>query len=254
MNIFLIIWNFTIKPIPIILALLIYFIPLYWMKYKRDIYTPIYFAVYPLANLNISLSQYLGESIVDDYIDDEVVEREKKIIRIKSMLFSIFYVMILPFILALIWTFFLDNNQFLLATLILFGIILFKFIKSITHFRDFVMSSRRGILIFFYTVVSFAFFYILYRTHLWVSPLIENKEYESIITTIGDFLILNVILTFLIIGIAIPITISLVFDNRVRRAKHEEHQTVQESDSAFVVSQSNYEEGSSTDSDHSRGI
>ncbi|WP_415836866.1 hypothetical protein, partial [Paenibacillus glucanolyticus] len=128
------IWNWEIAPIPICTALLLYFVPIYWRKYRSDVYTPLYFSVYPLAKLNVPLSRYLGQSFIDDYIDDSYAEREKKIIKIKSVFSSILYVVIVPFMLSFVWSFILTREQFHLSTIAVLVSVIVRFSQSIINF------------------------------------------------------------------------------------------------------------------------
>lgn len=142
------IWNWEIAPIPICTTLLLYFVPIYWRKYRSDVYTPLYFSVYPLAKLNVPLSRYLGQSFIDDYIDDSYAEREKKIIKIKSVFSSILYVVIVPFMLSFVWSFILTREQFHLSTIAVLVSVIVRFSQSIINFSRYTMVSRRGLLSF----------------------------------------------------------------------------------------------------------
>lgn len=217
------VWNWEVAPIPICTALLLYFVPIYWRKYRSDVYTPLYFSVYPLAKLNVPLSRYLGQSFIDDYIDNSDAEREKKIIKIKSVFSSILYVVIVPFMLSVIWSFILTREQFILSTIVVLVSVIVRFSQSIINFSRYTMVSRRGLLSFFYACVSFVFFYILLRAHYWIVPLIESKSYWKIVTTVGDFIINDVIISIVIVGGLIPIIISLAFDKKVRQTNIEKN-------------------------------
>lgn len=244
-------WNWEVAPIPICIAILLYFIPVYWRKYRSDVYTPLYFAFYPLSKLNVPLSRYLGQSYIDDYIDDNDAEREKKIIKIKSIFSSMFYVILIPFFLAFTWSFFLIESQFILSSLIILISVIIMFTKSVIRFNT--VSSRRGLLSFFYAGVIFVFFYILFRAHYWITPFIEAKEYGGIFINIGDFIIMEGVISLLVVGVLIPIIISLSFDRKVRQSNIENQQSWQQSATSYdvAIEEGNKEE-SSTCSDHYR--
>ena len=229
------IWNWDIAPFPVIIALLIYFMPIYWRKYKSAIYTPLYFSVYPLAKLNVSLSKYLAESYIDDYFDEYDAEREKKILKVKSIYSTMFYVIILPFFLSIIWTTFLSKEQFYTSVTITLVSVFFRFTSSVLRFDWITKTSRKGLLSFFYSIILFVFFFILIRVHLWFLPLYEKKDYEMIITTIGDFILKDIIISIFLVGLLIPIIITLLFDKKVRDANVEKITSRQQTATSYYM-------------------
>lgn len=247
------IWEWTIAPVPLIVALSFYFIPIYWRRYKSNIYTPIYFSIYPLAKLNVPLAAYLGESFIDDYIDDDVAEREKKIIKVKSIFSSVIFVIVIPLLLALVWSFILTEEQFFIATLVVLISVVLRFTSTIRNFNRYTTaSSRRGFLSVFYGCVLFVFFYILLRAHIWISPMINSKNYWGIITQFGDFFVIEVMIGVVLVGILIPIIITLVFDKEVRRTNYEQYKKwQQESATAYSEFEQADQEEPSSSSDHS---
>lgn len=234
-DLFYTIWNWDIAPFPVLVALLIYFVPIYWRKYKSNVYTPLYFSVYPLAKLNIPLSRYLAQSYIDDYFDDNDAEREKKLLKVKSIYSTIFYVIVLPFFLSIIWSIFLTKEQFYTSVVIVLVSIILRFTSSVIRFDRFTRTSRKGLLSFFYSIVLFVFFYILIRVHLWFLPFYERKDFSMIITTIGDFILMNVIISILLVGILIPIIITIVFDKNVRDTNVEQIKAQQQTATSYYM-------------------
>lgn len=76
----------------------IYFVHVYWREKHSDSYTPLYFSIYPLARLNVPLARYLGQGYFHDYFDDNDAEKEKKVLKIKSIYSAITHVIITPVI------------------------------------------------------------------------------------------------------------------------------------------------------------
>lgn len=227
------IWNWNIEPIPIIIALSIYFVPVVYRKYKSDVYTPLYFSVYPLARLNVPLSRYLGPSFVDDYIEDNDVDREKKILNIKSFFSTVLYVILIPFFLSITWTLFLTKEQFVISACAILVSIILRFTLSVINFKSYTRVSRQGLLSFFYSFVIIIFFYILIRVHYWIFPYFSSRDYGTIAKTFGDLIILDVVVSVLIVGVLVPIIVSIIFNRKAREATNEAFKSYEQTAASF---------------------
>lgn len=65
------VWKWSVEPVPLVIALAIYYIPTIYRRRKRLMYTPLYFLVYPLARLNIDFGKYLGDSPFAEFIEND---------------------------------------------------------------------------------------------------------------------------------------------------------------------------------------
>ncbi|MCR2805948.1 hypothetical protein [Paenibacillus soyae] len=211
------IWNWQIEPLPILISLLVYFLPVIWREKRSDAYTPLYFSIYPLAKLNVPLSRYLGKSYLYDYFDEEDAEKEKKVMKIKSVYSAIIFVVVTPVFISVIWTLYLTEKQFYIVAAFVLLSILYRFIKSTYFFNHYTYIPRRKLIGTFYFLILLIFSYILIRSHLWISPLLQKKEYLKILTSAGDFILINIVINILLVAIIIPTLISIVFNKDERK-------------------------------------
>lgn len=217
MELILVVWNWKIEPIPVLLALAFYFIPVNWRSKYSDHYTPIYFAFYPFNKLNLPLSKYLGESFYDEYLDENDAERDRKVIRFKSVYNLGVYLIVTPIILSMCWSFMLTKNQFLLVSIIVSISIIISFIKSTYYSYTFKRIMNYKLLSVYYLMCLFVFIFLLIRIHIWVLPLIDSKNYMKIMTTFGDIFIKDIFVGILLMVILIPLLISKSFNKETRK-------------------------------------
>lgn len=229
-DIFTIIWNWKIEPIPVILALIFYHIPSIWRKYKRSVYTPVYFTIPPLARYNKQLSRYIGDSWLGDFIEDdnEAEKLRKKTIVISWFSFAI-DIMLVPTVFSIIFGLILSKEQFYTSVSIICLITVFRFIKSYKNFYkyyDVIRNSFKKVLFICYTICLFMIFYAMIKTYQWAEPFITSKNYAGLIFRISD-LIYSFIPNFITTSI-FPFILSGLFDPKVRAMRKEQERSYAE--------------------------
>ncbi len=217
------IWSWKIEPVPIILALFVYHIPSLWRRYKRCVYTPVYFTIPPLARYNKRLSEYIGDKWLDDFIeDDDEAERLKKKTIIISWFSAIIDIILVPTVFSIVFGLCLSKEQFYTTVSILIVITLFRFAKSYNNFHRHYEIRRDGfkkILFIYYIICLFMIFNAMIKTYQWAEPFIVSKNYVELIFQISDLIysfIPNIILTSLL-----PLVISNLFDPYMRDIRKE---------------------------------
>src|SRR5437667_9094946 len=116
-------WYWILELLRILLALAIYFAPVVYRRWRRFVYTPLYFSVYFFTQLKVSvIDEYLGSSSFPPLTEDE---NEAETLRNKEILISIasaaLDTAILPACIAFIWLWLLSLNstEFAIALVLL---------------------------------------------------------------------------------------------------------------------------------------
>jgi membrane protein implicated in regulation of membrane protease activity len=215
------IWNWTIQPIPLLLALAIYFVPIIYVQWKRYVYTPLYFLVPFIRVQLIDVKHYLGGEFFAPFIQDED-EAEK--LRKKTMLTASFsallHVILIPSLVALIWSFVLSSVQFITALMILLTIRAYQFFISVCNFRHYTIDTPRfkGWLAAFYVVVLCIIALTMLIVWNSVGPFIATKNYVPLIWNTAKWFFWNVIVAGIVVTGFTTWINSLLFDKAIRQS------------------------------------
>ena len=176
------IWEFKVQILPALIFLLLYEFPSLIRKLKKTFYTPIYFSIFPLKEINQDLSQYLAK---DDYLyqstklTSHAVEKLRKKIVFVSIISSIIDILVVPLFMGVFTSFFLSKKlffQFLIILLIYKSITVFLSLKD-SHY--YFISSK-------YKLILLSFIYILYlgiitemlkTSYSWAIPFVSTEDW-----------------------------------------------------------------------------
>jgi len=153
-------WHWTIEPVPLLLALAIYFGPIFYRRWRYFAYVPLYFSIYPLSRIKSDVvNKYIGSTYYPPFLEDEDEAeklREKTLLVISVSI--ILDTIIIPACVAFIWSLFLDAAQFITALATFLSIQAFRFVKSIVtlhkhtygtpRFRGWLIAGYAAALIF----------------------------------------------------------------------------------------------------------
>lgn len=187
MDVLLNIWEYQIHVVPIIVLVLIYELGFFIRKYKRRVYIPVYFSVFPFSETNLNVAQFLGEDYWydTDKVDTDTKKKEKLLqIRYISMISLAISAIIIPIATGLIAHFIVDRKIFTDFVIVLFTYKTMEFGVALKHFGDRGYQNARiyelGTVYIIYLITSW---YLLYSTYQFFAgnptgvanaPIIEN--------------------------------------------------------------------------------
>ncbi|MGE5606225.1 MAG: hypothetical protein ACM3YE_11115 [Bacteroidota bacterium] len=221
MHFFQQVWSWKTEPVPIIVAILLYFIPVTIRKYKKLMYTPMYFSVFPLANLNVDFGNYLGDYYFSEFVEneDEAEQLRKKII-LRGIFSTVFDVLIIPAIMGFLWTFFLKKEQFYIALTCLIIILGKNFIQSTVNFSyyDDSSGSKKGLLGLFYFFVLGSIATIILYVKSWVEPFIQSGNYIDMVAQLSYILFIKIFIILGLLTIVTTAVTNILLDRKIRRS------------------------------------
>lgn len=213
-------WAFEIQALPVLIGLAIVEIPAFIQRRFRLAYVPIYFAVFPLAELNKDLSVYLGEDFWygGELSEDEAEQLRRKIL-FKALLSMTIASLAIPLLAGFSGTFFLTSatlTQFLIVAVIL------KLSRIIRAVRDFPSHANGtpanrallSLIYFFYLGVFVQMIVVAYR---WTHPFVERREWPQLAAALSDLLFTRVVAQVIVLGLLTASFVSLIADRRLRR-------------------------------------
>lgn len=213
------VWTFQIQAIPVLIALGIVELPALIQRRLRLAYVPIYFAVFPLAELNKDLSTYLGE---DYWYGDEITEATADELRRKIMFKAILSMAIaalaIPLLAGFAGAFFLTAStlaQFLVVATLL------KLSRIIRAIRDFpahangTLANRAllSLIYFFYLGVFVQMILLAYR---WTRPYVEGRQWPQLAGALSDLLFTRVVAQAIVLSLLTAAFVSLIADRKLR--------------------------------------
>jgi hypothetical protein len=214
------IWHWSVQPVPLLLALGIYFAPVFYMRMKKFVYAPLY-SMIPFIRIQLpDVDKYLGGDFFAPFIADED-EAEK--LRKKAMLtvnFSaLLHIIFIPALVALIWSLFLSNVQFITALIILLAVRAYQFFTTVLNFHHYTIDTPkfRGWLAAFYVVILIVIALTMLIVWNSVTPFLATKNYAGLLWDTAKWFFWNVIIIGLVItGFSTWIN-SLLFDKKIRQ-------------------------------------
>ncbi len=224
-------WHWTIEPLPLVLALAIYFGPVLYMRWKRNVYTPLYFLVPFLRVQSSVIDDYLGGNIFAPFIEDEdEAEKLRKKTRLTVNSSALLHILVIPALVAFLWSLFLSTTQFITALAILLASLAYQFFTSVLNFHYHTINAPKfkGWLVAFYIMVLFFISVAMLITRETVTPFLTAGNYILLIWSIAKW-IFWIIISGVVISSVTTWVSSLLFDKNIRQKSLNERSSLDES-------------------------
>ncbi len=215
-----------IELLLLLLALVIYFVPIVYRRWKSFVYTPLYFSVYLLTNLKVgAVDKYVGSDVFAPLIKDENEAeqfRQKTILTVSVS--AILDMVILPACVAFVWLLFLDSTQFTIALVTLLLMQAYRFLTSVRNIHRYASGKPqfRGWVAAFYVIALVTIALAMLRVQRWAAPLLATRDYSQLIWDMADvfwnLVILGIFVTLPTVGIT-----TLLLNRKVRQRNLDEH-------------------------------
>lgn len=213
------IWTFEIQVVPVLVALGIVELPAFVQRRMRLAYVPIYFAVFPLAELNKDLSIYLGE---DYWYGQETTETSADELRrrivFKAILSMAIASLAIPLLTGFAGAFFLTAStlsQFLLVATML------KLIRIVRAIRDFPTHANgtranRALLSLIYFFYLGVFVQMILKAYRWTKPYVESNQWPELAAALSDLVFTRVVAQAIVLSLLTAAFVSLIADRKLR--------------------------------------
>ena len=214
------IWHWTVEVAPVVIGLVIYFVPSFIRQWKNFVYTPLYFAFYPLSHVKRDVvNKYLGSTHYPPFLEDEdEAEKLKKKTTLVSAASSVLDTIFIPAFIAFLWSLFLNKVQFIIALVLLLAIQGGRFLTSIITIRKHLYSTLkfRGWLAFGYVVALILIALTMLETQRWVTASLANGNYMQLFWNAVD-LLWSLVPVAIVSAFIATIINMIFFDKKVRQ-------------------------------------
>lgn len=201
------VWNLKVQIVPVLVALLVAEVPNVIRRRAGLPYTPIYFSVFPLRELNPDLAVYLG----DDWWYGGSSEKGSQRLRRKILVWSIVSLTIsailIPIIVGFSGAFFL-TRQTLAQFLIVF--VAYKsvgIVRAIREFPTHAVGTRRNKILL--TVIYVAYLgvavQIVTETYAWTTPFVNTGDWGGLAAGVGHLVFSEVIVQYLFLAVLVAL-------------------------------------------------
>ncbi len=229
------IWQWKIEPVPVLIALAMYFGPVIYLRWRR-VYTPLYYFL-PFLRVQIKdVHKYLGGNFFAPFLenDDEAEKLRKKTIWTVNTS-ALLHVILIPAFVAAIWSLFLTTTQFTLALAILLFIKACQFAASVLNFHLHSINTPkfRGWLVTFYIVVLFIMLLTMLITQDAVKSSLAAGNFIQLIWNAAKWLFWIVISGIVVGPIATWITAQL-FSKEARQSNIDKKRPQNESEKTIT--------------------
>ena len=230
------IWQWKIEPVPVLIALAMYFGPVIYLRWRKNVYTPLYFLL-PFLRVQIKdVHKYLGGNFFAPFLenDDEAEKLRKKTIWTVNTS-ALLHVILIPAFVAAIWSLFLTTTQFTIALAILLSIKACQFTASVLNFHIHSIDSPkfRGWLVAFYIVVLFIMLLTMLITQDAVKSSLAAGNFIQLIWNAAKWLFWIVISGIVVGPIATWITAQL-FSKEARQSNIDKKRPQNESEKTIT--------------------
>jgi hypothetical protein len=214
------IWNWKIQVLPILLSIILFEAPAIIRRWKKILYVPIYFSVFPLRELNQDLSIYLVEDDLKsgEQLTTEQAERLRKKIILVSILSMAIGALLTPLIVGFSSAFFMDKDVFVQFIIILLIYKVMLLSKSIYQFHLHAIGSALnllllGIIYFCYLGVVFE---VLRTSFNWTLPYVQGGNWGGMLSDLSALVFGKALIGILILSLFTSIFVSLITDREIR--------------------------------------
>ena len=214
------VWLVRVQLVPVLFALGILELPGILQKRFRLAYVPIYFAVFPLGELNKDLSIYLGE----DYwyggdITDIEAEALRKQILFKSILSMAIAALAIPLLTGFLTAFFLPSESLRHFLILAVLLKLARILRSVRDFPQHANGTARNRLLLaliYFLYVGVLVQMILLAYH-WTGPFIDTGDWSGLVGSLGDLLFTRVVAQAIILSLLTAAFVALIADRNLRQ-------------------------------------
>src|SRR5258708_25259144 len=221
-------WYWILELLRILLALAIYFAPVVYRRWRRLVYTPLYFSVYFFTQLKLSvIDEYLGSSSFPPLTEDEdESETLRKKAILKSISSAVLDTAILPGCVAFVWLLWLNSTEFTIALVFLILIQLFRFLTSVLTIHRYTVDKprHRGWLVVFYFLVLIIITLAMLRLQSWASPLLTTRNYSQLVWNIAD-VFWNLVVMGLLFALVTAAITTMLLSRTIRRGNLNERRS-----------------------------
>jgi hypothetical protein len=186
------IWHWTVELVPVVIGLAIYFVPSFLRQWKNFVYTPLYFAFYPLSHVKRDVvhkyvgSTYFAPFLADENEADKLKNKTTLVVGASAILDTV----ILPVCLAFVWSLFFNTAQFIIALVLLLLIQGGRFLTSFSTVQKHLYGTVmfRGWLACGYTTALIVIAWSMAETQRWVTASLVQGNYLQLFWKVADLL------------------------------------------------------------------
>lgn len=222
-------WEYNVQVVPVLIALGIVEIPAYIQKRMRLAYVPIYFAIFPLGELNKDLSVYLG----DDYwyggdISEAAAEELRRRIMFKAILSMAIAALAIPLVAGFAGAFFLTTTTLAQFLIVASALKLSRIARAV---RDFPLHANgtfrnRWLLSLIYFFYLGVFVQMILLAYGWTRPFVDQQRWPELAAALSDLLFTKVAAQAIVLGLLTAAFVSLIADRKLRAANMAERGVV----------------------------
>jgi hypothetical protein len=213
-------WLARVQIVPVLLALGILELPGIIQKRFRLAYVPIYFAVFPLGELNKDLSIYLGE---DYWYGGDISENEaedlRKQILFKSILSMAIAALAIPLFTGFLTAFFLTADSLTHFIILAVLLKLSRILRSVWDFPQHANGTTRNRLLL--ALIYFLYLGVLVQMILlayhWTRPFIDARNWSGLAVSLGDLLFTRVVAEAIVLSLLTAAFVALIADRNLRQ-------------------------------------
>lgn len=222
------IWHWIGEAALVFISLAIYFVPSFLRQWRNFVYTPLYFAFYPLSHVKRDVVyKYVGSTYFPPLLEDEdeAEKLKKKTILVVSVS-SILDTVIIPVCIAFLWSLYLSEVQFIIALTLLLCIQGSRFLVSFFTLWKHLYGTVtfRGWLAAGYIVALILIALAMLETHRWILASLAHGSYMQLFWNVAD--LLWSLIPMAIVSALITAIINLIlFDKKIRQRNFHGRQT-----------------------------
>jgi hypothetical protein len=215
------IWNYKIQLAPIFLAFVIFEIPTLIRKWKKMYYVPIYFALFPLDELNKEIAIYFGEEYEThkgaDYTSEQAEKVRKKIIQI-SMISLFLAAVVTPLIAGFISSLFLSRDLLAPFLVFLVAVKAKRIVDSLIGLRGESIGTKKNTALIATTYVTYLGTAVeMFRTaYNYGQPFAAAHNWGGLASDLSTLIFGKVIVGGIIMAVMGSVVTSLILDRKLR--------------------------------------
>ena len=215
------IWETKIQILPVVCALFLCEAPGVIRHLKKLYYVPIYFAIFPLRELNRDLAAYFG----DDWFygsgnalsPNELEALEKRINRTAIISIAI-TVVVTPSVAGFLSAFFMPANAFAGFCLLFILFKLAGLIRAAIGFKNYAVANKKTMALFWLIyVVYFGCFLTVFETaYDWASPFISVGNWSGLWRELRALIFIKIAIVGFIAALVAAIATNAITDRKLR--------------------------------------
>ena len=214
------VWHWEIRLFPVLLSVLLFELPAIIQRRKRLYYVPLYFAVFPLRQLNHDLSVYLGEDFVGrgTELDRRATSKLRRQLVVTAVISTAVAAVLVPVVVGFCTAFYLDTEtfyQFIAIFLAYKALVLCRSVNRF-HWHAIATPANRGLLVVVYLCYLGVIFEMLRTTYTWTQPFVLRDDWTGLASSIVSLVFGRGVAGALILAAVTALFVAWVTDPKFR--------------------------------------